>query len=298
MTELEPYPLTPAAISTDPPAQKPTSRRLRALGAALFSLFLPGAGQLYNRQPEKAFGFAFCALALRVILIWHPGLPANSKALFALSAISFLWTTFVVAEAGYVAVAKNPRSSLPPLAAKVTYSVLGAILMFSALGSVRRVSLSGFVSPCDGICPALCKGEPFSVDFNAYSSKHPRCGDLVMIEHGPDRTSNIKRVAGAAGDTTSSDSKGEVPVNGAPLRFPPACGSPARPERASDQPPYEFESAVVPPNSLFVIGDNLSASNDSRWPEFEGPIPLGEVRGKPLFIYWSPGPSRFARQVR
>jgi signal peptidase I len=135
------------------------------------------------------------------------------------------------------------------------------------------------------------------VDFDAYSSKQPQRGDLVMIEHGPDRTSYIKRVAGIAGDAISSGNNGEVLVNGESLRYRPLCGSPVRAEHSAE-PPYVFATTVVPPNSLFVVGDNLSASKDSRWQEFGGPIRIGEVRGKPLFIDCSPGHSRFACQVR
>jgi signal peptidase I len=41
---------------------------------------------------------------------------------------------------------------------------------------------------------------------------------------------------------------------------------------------------VVPPNSVFAMGDNRDNSSDSRYWGF---VPRGNIIGKPLIIYWS-----------
>ncbi len=41
---------------------------------------------------------------------------------------------------------------------------------------------------------------------------------------------------------------------------------------------------VVPPNSVFAMGDNRDVSLDSRYWGF---VPFENVIGRPMFIYWS-----------
>jgi signal peptidase I len=41
---------------------------------------------------------------------------------------------------------------------------------------------------------------------------------------------------------------------------------------------------VVPQDTVFVLGDNRHNSHDSR---YWGPVPLDNIKGKALFIWWS-----------
>lgn len=60
-----------------------------------------------------------------------------------------------------------------------------------------------------------------------------------------------------------------------------------------------FGPVVVPPGTIFVMGDNRDYSFDSR---FWGPVPLNYVKGKPFIIYfsWNPGPPliQFWKKIR
>ena len=148
----------------------------------------------------------------------------------------------------------------------------------------------------DSMCPTLCAGERVLADSAGYASKPPQRGDLVIFNHEKLHSIFIKRVAGVAGDTVSSNDDGDVLVNGKLIEFPPACGSPVQPARDADIK-YPFDSTVVPQGELFVVGDHLANSNDSRFEEF-GNVTLKEVLGKPTFIYWSPGHGRFGCRPR
>jgi signal peptidase I len=56
-----------------------------------------------------------------------------------------------------------------------------------------------------------------------------------------------------------------------------------------------FGPEPVPPSHCFVLGDNRENSMDSR---FWGSIPLGIVKGKPLYIYWAKDKSRIGKKLR
>jgi signal peptidase I len=56
--------------------------------------------------------------------------------------------------------------------------------------------------------------------------------------------------------------------------------------------PYShFKETHVSENQLFVIGDNLPNSFDSRVDRFE-PVTTDKVIGRPVLIYWSTDSSR------
>jgi signal peptidase I len=54
---------------------------------------------------------------------------------------------------------------------------------------------------------------------------------------------------------------------------------------AEDLPSHiQGEDIVVPPDSVFAMGDNRTESLDSR---FWGFVPMENVMGRPMFVYWS-----------
>lgn len=109
----------------------------------------------------------------------------------------------------------------------------------------------------------------------------PHRGDVVVLRLDGARDMLIKRVVALPGETVAVQD-GRVWVDGVPLAEPWAIrqGGP------------DFPPTVVPEGHIFVLGDNRSHSNDSR--SF-GPVPLGNIIGHAVFIYWPPeeiGPVR------
>jgi signal peptidase I len=147
--------------------------------------------------------------------------------------------------------------------------------------------------------------------------RDPRRGDVVVfvspfqadedsLGHDPTPTL-VKRLVGTPGDTLYMRN-GILYVNGIAQRQGFGTNAPVNPEMAnavdplfdwqkkvglktsrfgpaSAQPTHDnWGPIVVPPGKLFMMGDSRYNSKDSRYWGF---VPRENVRGKPLFVYYS-----------
>ncbi|HEX7287669.1 MAG TPA: signal peptidase I [Candidatus Angelobacter sp.] len=106
-----------------------------------------------------------------------------------------------------------------------------------------------------------------------------RRGEIVVFRYPRDpEETYLKRVAAVGGDVVEIHD-GVLYVNHEPVREPYAV------HRAPWHSTQEaMEPVVVPAGQLFVLGDNRDNSSDSRdW----GCVPLHNVIGEPIFVYWS-----------
>lgn len=143
------------------------------------------------------------------------------------------------------------------------------------------------------MCPGICENERVIVGMDAFSARAPQRGDVIMFEREDNRAKFLKRVVAVAGDQVAPGPDGIVLVNGKPVPQPTVCGQP-NVKKAVDAPAGDFTPLTVPQDSLFVIGDNVNNSYDSR---HFGPVNLNQVRGKALLIYFSPEQSRIGCRV-
>jgi len=121
--------------------------------------------------------------------------------------------------------------------------------------------------------PNFHTNERLVIEKISYHLHGPRRGDVVVLRDpagSPELL--IKRVVGLPGErVTLAD--GRVYVDGTPTDEP-----------YLDQPTNgSGRSWVVPPFHVFVMGDNRSASRDSR---IFGAVPMEELVGRALFRYW------------
>ncbi|GGO97154.1 signal peptidase I [Actinomyces gaoshouyii] len=106
---------------------------------------------------------------------------------------------------------------------------------------------------------------------------------LVAVRLLPDRTGDylIKRVIGMPGDHVVADGTGPITVNGTPIHEPYI-----KPGRAPSELAFDV---VVPPGKVWVMGDNRSNSEDSRYHQDDangGFVPLDDVVGVAKSVAW------------
>ncbi len=113
------------------------------------------------------------------------------------------------------------------------------------------------------------------------SGYRPKRGDIVLFRGGPRWGATdapmLKRVIAVGGETVACcDPNGQVTVNGEPLAEPYVAQDapldlPPSPQSCESR---RFDPVTVPADSVFVMGDNRAASNDSRC---VGPVPATAV---------------------
>jgi signal peptidase I len=112
----------------------------------------------------------------------------------------------------------------------------------------------------------------------------PERGDIIVFVFPEDKSKDfIKRVVGIPGDTVEIRQK-QLYVNGQPMsekyaRFADGATIDGFVRSRDNLPPIR-----IPPDKLFVMGDNRDRSYDSR---FWGFVDMDAVIGKALFIYFS-----------
>jgi signal peptidase I len=205
-------------------------------------------------------------------------------------------------------------------------SILGAVVIYLV---IRTLFVEAFRIPSGSMIPTLLVGDWLFVNKLAYgptipfTNSHlpgytsPKHGDVVVFvspyqaDNAPDFTPTlVKRLIGEPGDTLLMRD-GVLSLNGVPQRQSFASSNPVRDNNMTAPnftwqhsievkgsrfgPPPEqptlgnWGPLVIPADHYFMMGDNRYCSKDSR---FWGVVPRGNIRGRPLFVYYSyvPGP--------
>ncbi|WP_167479658.1 signal peptidase I [Nocardia arthritidis] len=112
----------------------------------------------------------------------------------------------------------------------------------------------------------------------------------------PDENDLVKRVIAVGGQTVQCcDAEGRVMVDGKPLDEPYVKKDYKwNPNGANAVYPAGrvFGPIKVPEGNLWMMGDNRNESRDSRAhvaDQYQGTVPIANVRGKAVFKIWPPG---------
>ncbi len=134
--------------------------------------------------------------------------------------------------------------------------------------------------PSESMYPSLTKGDRLIIEKVSYRFHAPNHGDIIVFQpptqlqmQGYDQDQAfIKRIIATEGDTIAIND-GVVYVNNRPLQE----------SYIAEAPQYNMSAMRIPPDSLFVMGDNRNNSNDSHiW----GFLPKTQVIGRAVFRFW------------
>ena len=287
-----------SAAATPQEVRRPPSRAKRFTVALLLGLIVPGLGQIYARRPLRGVAIAL-TLAAATILLVETRLLLRFLGLLCSFMIIVLWRLWIEVDGAHLA-SKEITAAASDMNWKTAIAAFAIIFPFVVYPMPDYLTnrLTGYFRafriPSGSMCPTLCNGDHFVAEMDSYRKRNPERDDLILFKSNQFGQLLVKRVIGVAGDTVARGPSNAILVNNVPVAFPIPCGeNEAFDKRAPEGPP--FETVKVPEGSLFVIGDNLDNSYDSR---FFGVIPLDEVRGKPKFIYWSHNRSRIGCSLR
>jgi signal peptidase I len=161
---------------------------------------------------------------------------------------------------------------------------------------IRTFVVQAFKIPSGSMEPSLLIGDQILVNKFIYGVKlpyfnktvipikEPSRNDVVVFVYPVDKSKDfIKRVIGLPGDQVQIKGK-EIYINGA--RIENEFGFYSNQNRTSNNLAGEehFGPVTVPPDSLFVMGDNRDHSYDSRYWGF---VPRDLLKGEAFLVYWS-----------
>jgi len=161
---------------------------------------------------------------------------------------------------------------------------------------IRALFIQAFKIPSGSMEPTLLVGDHILVNKLIYGVRipftearwpqfvFPRRGDVIVFVYPEDRTKDfIKRVVAIGNDTVEIRNK-KVIVNGQEVDDPYAYRGDRTVLPGNVSPRDNMGPVTVPPEHLFVMGDNRDFSHDSR---FWGFVPASDVKGKAFLIYYS-----------
>lgn len=177
---------------------------------------------------------------------------------------------------------QQPQQEVSPSRWRKRLIEVGAVVLTMAAAALLRVYVyESDIVQGSSMAPALRSGDYVLVSKVAYARKPLERFDVITFRAPGQKEVAIKRVVGLPGEWVWVVGN-RVFVGGSRLEEPYAA---------------EWRGGLsapvwVPEESIFVLGDNRDASEDSRtW----GPVPLSSVRGKAVLVYFPLNQVRLVR---
>jgi signal peptidase I len=266
--------------------------------AAILSFLTPGLGQLYNGQILKGICF-FLTLFLIPIILSLAGLQFQFYGLVVILLFSICIWLFIIGEAFFSA--KRKKEAVLKKYNKwyvyllIILFMLGTYIIptdFIANIANETLRFSAYKMPTGSMEPTLSIGDYLIADFKYFKKNELQRGDLVISQYPKDPTKVfIKRVIALEGEKIEIKDK-QVYINDEVI---PESYKKVHKGVNYDAIRDNFGPVLVPSDHCFVLGDNRDNSTDSRdW----GFLPIKNIKGKPLYIYWAKNKKRIGIKIQ
>lgn len=166
---------------------------------------------------------------------------------------------------------------------------LGIAIILAFL--IRTFLFAPFIVEGESMETTLHNSEKLVVNKAIYYLQDPKPGDIIVF-HAEQKRDYIKRVIAVAGDTVEVKND-ELYVNGK-LVEEPYLAQHKEQAKAQGEPFFtnDFPPVQIPPEHIFVMGDNRLNSHDSR---AIGPVAVSTVVGRAEFTFWPLGDIRVTK---
>lgn len=261
--------------------------------AALLSLLVPGLGQIYNGKGVLGIIFFVFSVSLP-FLRGLAGWPRHFSGFMALVLAVFVFWLFVIVHA-FIQARRGRETELKKyqtLGVYVFFIILYLGLMnFSARIWMTSLGVSPYRLATASMMPTLQKDDFLMTDPKGFSDQAPKRGDLVVFEYPRDPTKQfLMRVIALEGETVEIKNK-QVFIGNEPLQE----SYKVHEDIVIDNSRDNFGPLKIPAGHCFVLGDNRDNSNDSR---YWGTLPLANLKGKALYIYWAKDKKRIGLTLK
>jgi len=263
--------------------RKPIVSPVRRVCAVLLSLILPGAGHCLLGAFRRGVVWLVALSVLRILLPYAGPLAATIWSALAVvivgrvaAGIDAAWIVGPTPPWGRVA---GAWAALLVISALVSFAVVRPLASYYAQHYAQAL-----VIPTGGMEPTLLVGDSIIIDRSAYRDRAPQRHDIVAFSHPQDeQRDSVKRIVGMPGDVIVVRGA-QVFINGQALREPYLSQISGSTRALPVICRHACEPTFVPAGSYFVLGDNRSDSEDSR---FWGFLRRDSIKGKAHSIYWS-----------
>jgi signal peptidase I len=246
-------------------------------------LLAPGLGQVYNGK--GALGLVFFLISIALPFLWGlAGWPRHFAGLVALVIADVVFWLFIIVHAFIQArrIRETGHKKYQTLGVYAFFIILFFSLMIFVPARIWISSLG--VSPyrmaTASMMPTLQKDDFLMTDQKAHDGQAPKRGALVVFEYPGDPTKRfLMRVVAFEGETAEIKNK-QLFIDGEPLQE----SYKVHEDIAKDNTRDNFGPLKIPAGHCFVLGDNRDNSYDGR---YWGALPLANVKGKALYIYWT-----------